>query len=71
MITPKIYKLAYTCNYFSKNEDTLKHVLYENVGDKDVEVDTFHTEEEVIAHLETHFKKVGNIRDYNLYIRTQ
>jgi len=69
-MTPKIYKLAYTRNYFEKG-DTLKHVLYENVGDKDVKVDTFNTEEEVIAHLKTHFKKVGSIKHYGLFIQTQ
>jgi hypothetical protein len=62
MTTPQIYKMAYTntngCFY-----------LFENTGTSDYEIARFIEKEDLIHYLDTSYTKVGQITDYNLYIK--
>lgn len=70
-MTPKIHKIAYVQSAPLTGPIHDGYVLFENNGEKDVIMDFFFDEKDLLSYLNNNFTKVGDIVDYGLYIQNK
>jgi hypothetical protein len=59
----EIHQMAYT-----QDADSNKFILFRNDGSKDVEVQSFDSEEQLVSYLDHKYMMVGSLLNYGLYI---